>query len=186
MELELTVNCVPFDLGERLDLAKLAQAKFRKAGILRKAAALAAPWTPIYWAAGPTVSCFLPRDLSREQTLDLLRTQRVFATGDPALSVYLYCWEGAIHRVKMIEVGRRARNVDVHVDLLTTAAIENLGPPTFEDSRLLLWSQGDRELIVGKGALPGVRPPSHRDFLFLQLTRGAWRRHPRRLPLDHQ
>lgn len=182
MDLELTVNYVPFDLGERLDLTKLAQAKFGKAGILRKAAALAAPWTPIYWAAGPTVSCFLPRHHSWEQTRDVLRTPgRAFLAGDSALSVYLYCWEGAIQRVKMIEVGRRYRNVDVYVDLLTTAAIKNLGAPTFEDSRVLLWSKGDRELIVGKGALPGVRPPSHRDFLFLQWTRGEWRRDPGRL-----
>jgi hypothetical protein len=174
VELELTVNYVPFDLGERLDFAKLVQA-------------LAAPWTPIYWAAGAMVSCFVPRDLSWEEARDFLRTPgRAFLAGDPALLVYLYCWEGAVQRVKIIEVGRRYRNVDVDVDLLTTAAINNLGPPTLQNSRLLLWSGGDRELIVGKGALPGVRPPSHRDFLFLQWTRGAWRRHPQRLLLDRQ
>jgi hypothetical protein len=151
IDLELTVNFVPFSLGEPVGLSKFSEARIKRLGLFGKVLALAAPWAPIYSVKGSEFSCFGSKP-------------KIFAViEEPALSVFFYCWGGMIQTITAVALSRQGRNIDVLVNWFAQLAGDYLGQPTLETERLWLWRKADQELIAGK------------SNLFLQWTHGPWR-----------
>jgi hypothetical protein len=151
MELGWTVNFVPFSLREPVAPNKFREAKVKKLGILGKALALAPPWAPLYSARAPAFACFV----SKPRPFSMIE--------EPALSIFFYCWSGAVQTMTAVALSRQGKSIDVFSNWFAELACEYLGKPTLETDRLRLWRRGDQELIAGK------------SDLYLQWAYGPWR-----------
>ena len=62
MDLQLTVNYTPLDLGMTIGRQETLAAGFKELNWVSKAMMLAAPWTPILFSRAPALSCFIALD----------------------------------------------------------------------------------------------------------------------------
>jgi hypothetical protein len=159
MDLQLTVNYTPLDLGMPIRKREPLAPGFKELNWFSKTMMLAAPWAPILFSRAPALSCFIALD---EVGKDPVRDFFAIAEGRMSFFVYLTCWGGVL-RIFQANLMAKEKGRNVYAHLFAEQAQARLGLPTIENSRMRLWREGDRELISAK------------ERFYLRWAYGAWR-----------